>query len=130
MPSLVSESADLSLGRIDLADAGAKLVVDVSRGSEVTVGGVMKRRQRRMFLDATSLSVEGNEDKSEERADKPSRSVRDRDVVVRVKRSGADGGRCRTTELELRGGCVRGADGERRPRQKVETTRRAASTLQ
>merc|ERR1719253_44383 len=76
---------DLSIGRMDLSDDGAKLIVDVSRvdpsatnglrtGQNVTADGTLKRRQRRLFLDAMSLCIEGGDDDNDEHADKPIRN--------------------------------------------------------
>ena len=59
---------DLERGRIDIADNGARLICDIdgcdiTTGKEslaescvVTVTGVVKKRERRMFLDAVSVS--------------------------------------------------------------------------
>jgi hypothetical protein len=54
---------DLDLGRMDLSDAGAKLIVRIlpydengtiiSVGDVVTVTGMLKKEERRTFLQAT-----------------------------------------------------------------------------
>ena len=67
--SVAMSAPDLS--RLDISDGGAKLICDVSKceqlelstfsvGQRLKVDGVLRRRQRRLFFDATSCVAEAD----------------------------------------------------------------------